>query len=48
MNVEHRPPAWVTAVVVVWGHFPETFIEHENVTYISGEKLAAWIGKGTI
>jgi hypothetical protein len=39
---------WVNAVVVVWGHFPEGLVEHERVTYLSGEKLAAWIETGSI
>ncbi len=34
---------WVTAVVVIWGHFPAGLVEHENVTYISGERLLAWL-----
>jgi hypothetical protein len=39
---------WVSAVVVVWGHFPEGQIEHERVTYIHGEKLAAWLETGAV
>jgi hypothetical protein len=35
--------AWVNAVVVIWGQFPERYVEHEKVTYISGDGLAAWL-----
>jgi len=35
--------AWITAVVVIWGHFPEGRIEHENVVYIPGDQLATWL-----
>jgi hypothetical protein len=35
--------AWVTGVVVIWGSFEQALIEHENVTYISGSKLAPWL-----
>jgi hypothetical protein len=34
---------WVQAVVVIWGHFPEGETEHENVTYVSGDRLVAWL-----
>ena len=37
---------WVNAAVVVWGHFPESYIEHEKVTYISGDQLAGWLESG--
>jgi hypothetical protein len=36
-------PAWVTAVVVIWGHFPEGLVELNNVTYIAGAKLSSWL-----
>jgi hypothetical protein len=36
--------AWVTAVAVIWGHFPTGEIEHENVVYIRGDGLAEWLG----
>lgn len=39
---------WVNSVVVIWGHFPDAFLEHEKVAYISGEKLPAWIETGSI
>jgi len=35
--------AWVSAVVVIWGHFPPGLVEHENVTYIAGDRLAGWL-----
>jgi hypothetical protein len=34
---------WVTAVVVVWGHFPAGRVEHENVVYIAGDQIATWL-----
>jgi hypothetical protein len=34
---------WVQAVVVVWGHFPQGEAEHDRVTYVSGERLEAWL-----
>ena len=34
---------WVHAVVVIWGHFPEGFVQHDNVTYISGSRLTGWL-----
>jgi hypothetical protein len=36
-------PAWVTAAVVIWGHFPEGLVQLDNVTYIGGERLASWL-----
>jgi hypothetical protein len=36
-------PAWVTAVVVIWGHFPEGFVQLDNVTYMGGDRLASWL-----
>ncbi len=33
--------AWVTAAIVIWGHFPAGLIEHDHVTYIAGGRLAA-------
>jgi hypothetical protein len=35
--------AWVTAVVVIWGHFPAGRVKHENVVYIAGEQIAPWL-----
>jgi hypothetical protein len=29
--------------VVVWGHFPQGIAEHGTVTYLAGERLAAWL-----
>lgn len=34
---------WVTSVVVVWGHFLETHVQHEAVHYIAGDRLRAWL-----
>jgi hypothetical protein len=37
---------FVRAVVVIWGHFPNRFVEHDLVTYISGDELASWLESG--
>ncbi len=34
---------WVNAVAVVWGHFPQSLVSHESVTYIHGDRLAHWL-----
>jgi hypothetical protein len=34
---------WVTSVVVVWGYFLETHVQHEDVHYIAGNRLRAWL-----
>jgi hypothetical protein len=34
---------WINAVVVVWADFPDRVIEHDKVTYVHGEELAAWL-----
>jgi len=34
---------WVQAVVVIWGHFPETEAERDKVVYVSGDRLEAWL-----
>ena len=34
---------WVTGVTVIWGHFPAELIEHANVVYIAGDRLADWL-----
>jgi hypothetical protein len=34
---------WVTAVAVIWGHFPAGRIEHEKVVYIRGDQLRDWL-----
>jgi len=39
--------AWVTAVAVIWGHFPAGQIEHENVVYIRGDRVADWLDATT-
>jgi hypothetical protein len=43
LREDTRRRAWVTAVVVIWGHFPDSRVEHENVVYIAGDELAAWL-----
>jgi hypothetical protein len=37
----HR--GWVNAVVVIWGDFPQGHVEHENVTYLAGDRLESWL-----
>jgi Nuclease-related domain len=34
---------WVTSIVVVWGHFLESDVQHEDVHYIAGERLRPWL-----
>jgi Nuclease-related domain len=34
---------WVEGVVVVWGDFPLGLVDHEEVTYIAGERLRSWL-----
>ena len=34
---------WVTAVVVVWGHFPSEPVTHDSVTYVHGDRLKDWL-----
>ena len=46
LREETDRPTWVNAVAVIWGHFPEAFVEHENVTYIRGDKLSHWLETG--
>ncbi|MGH3001235.1 MAG: nuclease-related domain-containing protein [Gaiellaceae bacterium] len=36
---------WVQAVVVVWGEFPQECHELENVVYVQGEQLVAWLSR---
>jgi Nuclease-related domain len=38
---------WVSATVVIWGHFPQGVVSHESVTYIHGDRLAAWLTNQT-
>jgi hypothetical protein len=33
----------VTAVVVIWGTFPQGFVQDDQVTYVAGEQLAEWL-----
>jgi hypothetical protein len=33
----------VTAVVVLWGTFPQSLLEADQVVYIAGERLADWL-----
>lgn len=33
----------VSAVVVVWGDFPQRRVEGHNVTFVHGDELAAWL-----
>jgi len=35
----------VRAVVVIWGHFPEGEAERDNVAYVCGDQLAAWLSR---
>lgn len=34
---------WVQAVAVIWGDFPQKLHAEENVVYIGGEHLVAWL-----
>jgi len=34
---------WVTPVVVIWGHFPDRFVEDGGVIYIHGDDLVEWL-----
>ena len=43
LHAETGRRTWVSAVVVIWGHFPDGEVTHEKVTYIHGDKLAAWL-----
>jgi Nuclease-related domain len=42
-RAESGRQTWVTGVVVVWGHFLENHVEHEDVHYIAGERLRPWL-----
>jgi hypothetical protein len=48
LQTESGRRTWVNAVAVIWGHFPQGLVSHENVTYVSGERLAAWLAKGEV
>jgi len=43
LHAETGRRTWVTAVAVIWGHFPQEEVTHENVTYIAGERLRTWL-----
>jgi hypothetical protein len=43
---ENGKRPFVNGVVVIWGHFPHGFVEHERVTYVSGDRLASWLESG--
>jgi hypothetical protein len=43
LRVETGRRTWVTTVVVIWGHFPQGLVSHENVTYVHGDQLRAWL-----
>lgn len=36
---------WVQAVVVVWGDFPQARHEEQDVVYVSGDELRAWLAE---
>jgi hypothetical protein len=36
---------WVQAVVVVWGEFPQARHEEEDVVYVRGDELRAWLSQ---
>jgi len=38
--------AWVTAVVVIWGDFPQGQAHGDKVTYVAGNRLTAWLEEG--
>jgi hypothetical protein len=40
---EATPSPYVQAVVVIWGNFPQRFHVEEQVTYIAGDELLAWL-----
>jgi nuclease-like protein len=46
LRAETGRRAWVNAAVVIWGHFPQGQAQSENVTYIAGDRLAAWLKAG--
>jgi hypothetical protein len=35
--------AWVTGVVVVWSPFAQGVVSHNQVTYVHGDQLCAWL-----
>ena len=43
LHRESGARAWVNAVAVIWGHFPQGLINCENVTYIHGDRIAQWL-----
>jgi hypothetical protein len=38
---------WITTAVVIWGYFPQGFVEHGTVTYIGGARVADWLESPT-
>lgn len=40
---ETRLRTWVQAVVVIWGDFPAGIVEIEQIVYVHGSRLAAWL-----
>lgn len=47
LHAETGRRTWVNAVVVIWGHFPAGETWTENVTYVSGQRLKAWLTSHT-
>ena len=45
LHAETGRRTWVNALVVIWGHFPVGQVTHENVTYMHGDKLTAWLSR---
>jgi hypothetical protein len=43
LHAERGRRTWVNAVAVIWGHFPQGVVSHENVTYVHGDQLRAWL-----
>jgi Nuclease-related domain len=43
LHAESGRRTWINAVAVVWGHFPQGLVSHENVTYVHGDQLRAWL-----
>ncbi|HVU76701.1 MAG TPA: nuclease-related domain-containing protein [Gaiellaceae bacterium] len=41
-------PGWVQAVVVVWADFPQRLVKENDVVYIAGEDLVAWLERQPI
>lgn len=43
VSAESGRPTWVNAVAVIWGHFPQGLVSYENVTYVHGDQIRAWL-----